>query len=503
MECFGSFHCLIAEQYLSVLHRPEVPMAEFAWQDRAFVGFAIVALTACGSAGDSTAAPATQTEVPTAPPSVAKPNAAQAATVGATFDYDASQSNSTFTDPRGRGLTYSISLSPPIGLTTSATHIVGVPTAPAVVTALVTATDALGRTAVDSFSVVVFSGGLKTPTLPSLGFAYSDADVPLPLHFVGPGAPGGSVIGTDNTPLTNQTTNTGAALGRVLFYDTRLSGNDRESCSSCHQQQFAFGDTARLSRGFDGGSTKRHAMGLANARFYQRGHFFWDERAATLEAQVLMPIQDGTEMGMTLPHLVTKLSATPFYASLFQAAFGSSEITSDRISRALAQFVRSMTSAQSKFDRAFAGAGPPNFAGVLTPDEALGQQLFVGRGGCAACHATAAQVSDDIHNNGLDATPTDTGAGGARFKAPSLRNIAVRPPYMHDGRFTTLDEVVAHYDNGVQNSPNLDRRLRGPNGQPQRLGLSVAERAALVAYMRTLTDSTFLTAAKYSDPFRP
>src|SRR5206468_12444857 len=118
-------------------------------------------------------------------------------------------------------------------------------------------------------------------------------------------------------------------LGRVLFYDRRLSANNQESCSSCHQQAFAFGDTARLSRGFKGGFTRRHAMGLANARFYQRGRFFWDERAATLEAQVLMPIQDTTEMGMTLPTLVTKLGSTRYYPALFQSAFGSPQVTRD------------------------------------------------------------------------------------------------------------------------------------------------------------------------------
>ena len=128
-------------------------------------------------------------------------------------------------------------------------------------------------------------------------------------------------IGADNTPASNRTTNAGATLGRVLFYDRRLSVNDRVSCSSCHQQQFAFSDTAKLSRGFAGGFTGRHSMGLANARFYANARFFWDERAASLEAQVLQPIQDATEMGMTLPNVLTKLSATTYYPALFAAAF--------------------------------------------------------------------------------------------------------------------------------------------------------------------------------------
>ena len=356
-----------------------------------------------------------------------------------------------------------------------------------------------------STEVVTPTGSnLREPILPSAWYSYSDADVSLPPQFVGPG-PGGPVVVTDNTPTTNHTTNAGATLGRVLFYDVRLSANDQVACASCHRQAFAFGDTARLSRGFKGGLTRRHAMGLANARFYQRGRFFWDERAATLEAQVLMPIQDTTEMGMTVTNLVSKVGTTKYYPALFQAAFGTPQVTSDRIANALAQFVRSIASYQSKFDQAFVGmgVGGPNFVGALTPDEALGQQLFVGAGRCAQCHATNAQVSDDIHNTGLDAFSADTGAGGARFKAPSLRNIGVRAPYMHDGRFATLAQVVEHYDTGIQPNPNLDRRLRGPNGAPQRLNLTAQQRAALVAYLNTLTDQTLLTAAKFSNPFPP
>jgi cytochrome c peroxidase len=197
------------------------------------------------------------------------------------------------------------------------------------------------------------------------------------------------------------------------------------------------------------------------------------------------------------------LQATTFYPALFKQAFGTSDITSDRVSRALAQFVRAMSSYDSRFDQAFTAGAPgmgPNFA-VLSPAEQLGQQLFAGRAGCARCHTTNAQVSDGIHNTGLDAVLSDTGAGGGRFKAPSLRNIAVRAPYMHDGRFATLDRVVEHYDTGIQGSPNLDPRLRAPGGAPQRLNLSADERAAIVAYLQTLTDQGFLRAAKFSDPF--
>ena len=171
------------------------------------------------------------------------------------------------------------------------------------------------------------------------------------------------------------------------------------------------------------------------------------------------------------------------------------------MSRALAQYGRSLVSATSKFDQAFAGGQVPNFPATLTPDEVVGQVIFNGQGGCARCHGTWSFVGNDVHNTGLDATITDVGAGGGRFKAPSLRNIAVRPPYMHDGRFSSLEQVVDFYNNGVMNNPNLDNRVRGPGGLPQRLNLNVTQRNQLVAFLRTLTDVPFLTNAKFANPF--
>ena len=438
-----------------------------------------------------------------APIVVASANVSQGATVGQPFDYDATKNGATFQSGSGVAMTYTLSITPAgSGLSAQQGRVVGVPLQPGIVTATIVATDASGNVASNAFPVVMFGADLVPPTLNTSAFNYSDASAPLPAHYRIQGGPGGSAIATDNMPLTNATTNAGATLGRVLFYDRRLSRNDRVSCASCHQQQFAFSDTARLSRGFAGGLTGRHSMGLANARFYQRGRFFWDERAATLEAQVLQPIQDTVEMGMTLPAMVTKLSVSPYYPALFTAAFGTAEITSDRVGRALAQFVRSMVSGTSKFDQAFGGGTTPNFAATFTADELAGQILFTGPAGCARCHTTNAAVSDDIHNTGLDATQTDAGAGGGRFKAPSLKSVAVRPPYMHDGRFQTLEHVVDFYNTGVQNNANLDNRLRGPGGGgPIRLNLSVTQRNQLVAFMRTLTDNAFLTDPKFANPF--
>ncbi len=327
--------------------------------------------------------------------------------------------------------------------------------------------------------------------LPSQPFNYSNPD--LPAHFNA-----NRVQNADNTLANNPVTDAGATLGRVLFYDKNLSANNTISCGSCHIQANGFSDPNPLSAGFEGGLTGRNSMSLANARYYRNGHFFWDERADTLEEQVLMPIQDSVEMGLTLNELVVKVSAQEYYPELFADAFGTPTVTSDRISRALAQFVRSMVSYQSKYD-----VGLQTDFANFTREENRGRRIFFDRneGNCVACHGTDAIVSNQARNNGLDATTADTGAGGGTFKAPSLRNIALTGPYMHDGRFQTLAEVVSFYNNGVQNHPNLDPLLEDGNGQPRRLNLSAQDQADLVAFLNTLTDESFITDTKFSDPF--
>ena len=204
-------------------------------------------------------------------------------------------------------------------------------------------------------------------------------------------------------------------------------------------------------------------------------------------------------MGETLANVVSKLGQTTFYPTLFQAAFGTPDVTSDRISQALAQFERSMVSYQSKYDSAFApGSTTPNFAAAgFTADELAGEQLFNGAGRCSACHTTNAHVSNRVHNIGLDATITDAGAGNGKFKAPSLRNIAVSDRFMHDGRFTSLEEVVQFYSTGVQDSQYLDPLLK----TPLQLNFTQQQIDQLVAFLNTLTDNTFLTSSLFSDPF--
>lgn len=318
------------------------------------------------------------------------------------------------------------------------------------------------------------------------------------------------ILAQDNTPLNNITSDLGATLGRVLFYDKRLSTNQTISCSSCHQQAHGFSDPRQFSVGFNGGLTGRNSMGLSHARWYQRRHFFWDERANTLEDQVLQPIQNAVEMGMTLDALTNRLAAEPYYTNLFAKTFGSTAVTSDRISRALAQFVRSIVSVQSKYD-----AGVSNNFANFTPQENQGRQIFNGPGGCAACHGTDNFVPGPaLNNNGLEFPYVDLGVGGitgnpadnGKFKVPSLRNIELTAPYMHDGRFTNLEQVVEFYNSGVVDNPNLSPPLRnppgGPNaGQPRRLNLTPQQKAALVAFLKTLTDPNLATNEKYSDPF--
>ena len=376
---------------------------------------------------------------------------------------------------------------------------------------------------------------LDEPRLPAVPYRYA---VELPAHFSVADGPD-SIAAADNTPADNPVTDRGAALGRVLFHDTRLSANRRVSCASCHRQAHGFSDPRRLSIGFDGRPTRRHPMSLANARYYARGRFFWDERAESLEAQVLAPIEDPLEMGSSLAAVEARLAATSFYPPLFERAFGSPDVTRDRMARALAQFVRALVSYRAPYDDARA-AGPPGspaFLDRLTPAARRGWLLFTtppgpGRrgAGCARCHTGDAQISlaprniglDELEGNvegnfealhrvsGDDPDGFDPGAGDGRFKAPSLRNVAIRPPYMHDGRFETLREVIEHYDAEVAPHPFLDmnlldRRLVVTGGpvRPVRLGLTGDEIDALIAFLETLTDPAFLADPRFSDPFLP
>ena len=363
------------------------------------------------------------------------------------------------------------------------------------------------------------SGSTGVLNLPEQAFDYTNLSLPNHALVDAPAsALPTSINGLDNTPTDNPVTDDGATLGRVLFYEKKLSANGSVSCASCHQQTKGFSDDNVLSIGFAGGTTGRHSMTLINSRYYQRGRFFWDERAVTLEDQVLMPFQDPVEMGMTIETVVSTVQAQSYYPALFENAFGTSEVTSDRIAKALAQFVRSIVSFSSQYDEGRAlvsapGANFPNFSA----EENLGKTLFFrtipnGGGACFGCHTTEAFVSANPgpQNNGLDAVSIDDiGAGSVfanaifvgRFKTSSLRSIELTAPYMHDGRFETLEDVVEHYNSGIQAHPTLSPALTDGSGDPVRLNFTAPEKAALVAFLKTLTDQSVSTDVKWSDPF--
>lgn len=415
----------------------------------------------------------------------------QGVVVGNEFSLNVAQSGLRFSDPRNTGLTYTIALQPAnTGLRVVGSTIVGVPQYAGVINATVRATDATGSAAESGFAILALSNELSTPVLPATAYAYSDQSAPIPF----PVSNSPQVALTDNVPEGNQVTDAGAALGRVLFYDRRLSVNDRVSCASCHQQQFSFGDTARLSRGAMGELTNRHSMPLINTRYYRSRRFFRDDRAESLEALVLQPISDPAEMALPKELLVPKLEMAGFYGPLFTAAFGTSTISRERIALAMSQFVRALVTTHTKRDSILLGTAS------FTPLELRGINVFESAG-CLDCHESYLHVSDQARNNGLDARSGDRGAGQGRFKSPSLRNVAIRTPYMHDGRFRTLDEVIDFYNDGVQDTPDLDPRMRGRDGLPRKLHLTSDDKLALKAFLSTLTDRDFLTDPRYANPF--
>lgn len=340
--------------------------------------------------------------------------------------------------------------------------------------------------------------------------AYTLADRdPLPAYY------DNTVFALDNRPPNELIDNAIATVGRVLFYDPALSVNDTTSCATCHQQVQGFDDDERFSEGFAGGQfTGAHAMRLANLRFYQPGEMFWNRRADSVEEQATVPILNEVEMGWSdnggLAALLTKMEGIDYYPALFQWAFGDDNITQARIEQALAQFQRSMISSDSRWDRAYAQVFAPAQPGRglnqtlpgFSASENRGRELFMtpsaqGGAGCSACHLPPTfALAANSQSIGLDAGETTV------FKAPSLKSVGRSQFFMHDGRFTSLLQVVEHYDSGVQNGPSLDNRLRGANGQPQRLNLSADDRQALVDFLLTLDDTTLAADNRFSNPFR-
>ena len=306
----------------------------------------------------------------------------------------------------------------------------------------------------------------------------------------------------------------------MLFNDVHLSFNNSKSCASCHNQTNGFVDPAQFSTGFAGGLTTAHAMRLGNVAFYQGSSMFWDKRATSVEDQATDPIQNATEMGFDATHggltaLINKMQGLPYYPELFKWAFGDSTITETRIQNALAQFQRSMISANSQWDRAYAVVytsngntnSPQNYGRSLagnnipaadrfTASQDRGRALFIqgpnnGGKGCAGCHQPPTFALDpNSRSNGLDQGETQI------FKSPSLKNVALSGRFMHDGRFSSLEQVLAHYATGIQAGPARDNRL--PVGG---IGMTAQEQADIVAFLQTLTDTTLNTDTRFSRPF--
>ena len=300
-------------------------------------------------------------------------------------------------------------------------------------------------------------------------------------------------------PRDNPLTEEGVELGRLLFHDRRLSVNNSQSCASCHELSAAGADSGRaVSIGAEGKSGTRNAMPLFNLAW--KSSFFWDGRAATLREQVLQPIQNPDEMHQSLAGVVARLQKEG-YPVRFAGAFGSTEISSDRIARALEQFLLTQVSYESKFDRVIAGTAQ------FTDQEQRGFELFHTEydprreqygADCFHCHGGALFQSVPFANNGLDAAPKDAGryavtkreGDQGKFAVPSLRNLTATGPYMHDGRFKSLEEVVEHYSTGVKRSAMLDPNLaKHPDGG---VPLSAADKQAVVAFLKTLTDERYL-----------
>lgn len=343
--------------------------------------------------------------------------------------------------------------------------------------------------------------------LPAIPFNY--ANIPFPSDIIN------NLAEMDNMDPANPTTDAGATLGRVLFYDVDLSQNHTVSCASCHKQEFSFTDTARLSVGFNGGLTARNSMGLVHARFERDGRFFWDNRAASLEAQTLMPIKSPVEMGLTMDTLVARVAAKAFYPPLFQAAFGTPAVDTARISHALAQFVRSMNTFGSKYRTGveITNGNPSTtpFAN-FTAEENLGKDLFMdnARGNCQACHTRNVFVQQGAQNIGLDLVYTDNGEGvpignankNGKFSVPSLINVELTAPYMHDGRFTTLEQVIDFYSDSIKPHINLSIHLTDTlTGLPRRPHYTAAEKHALKAFLLTMRDTIITTDERWSNPF--
>lgn len=356
-----------------------------------------------------------------------------------------------------------------------------------------------------------------------------DADISIP-SFNAYDARGRSQI------LFTETDARTAALGRVLFYENRLSATGETNCSSCHKQAIAFSDDVAHSKGINGQLTRRNSIALGSVAAFtpeasgystsggngggspffnpQGGSlgFFWDERAPNISAQSRETIENTVEMGRSVEEAAAELNQDEFYRILTYKAFGTEELNALRITSALEMFCATMNAQRTRFDqlrfRQTRFFEQNQILGVATEEEVRGQRLF--NANCAGCHGKELKTTQEIRaNNGLDLVYEDKGIGelfgdqfsDGVFKIPFLRNVSLTAPYMHDGRFATLREVIDHYSEGVQAHPNLHPLLKDENGLPREMNFSVSEKDALEAFLGMLVDENLLTDERFSDPF--
>lgn len=348
-----------------------------------------------------------------------------------------------------------------------------------------------------SFFLLIIIACSKTDDTNNASFSATPYTLEIPPNLNGLLPP----VIPNNNPLSIE----GVALGRKLFYDPILSGNGTQACATCHLAQNSFTDPKKFSIGINGSEGTRNAMPIYNLAWNIENKFFWDGRAIGLEEQAFQPVTNPIEMNNTWPNAVASLQATSYYPELFNNAFGTSTIDSVLVVKAIAQFERTMISANSRFDKFSLGTG------TLTPQEENGLAIFLdeNRGDCFHCHGNPQSplwTDNKFHNNGLDAVITDKGLGdvsgdpadNGKFKTPSLRNLAYTAPYMHDGRFATLDEVIDHYSEGLVYSTTIDPLMKtiaegGVHLTPQ-------DKADLKAFLLSLSDESYLTNPNFQNP---
>src|SRR6185437_5402820 len=341
--------------------------------------------------------------------------------------------------------------------------------------------------------LLLISCGHKKDPVPSITPIGTTYNLNYPFYFKG----------LLNIPANNPLTVEGVKLGRMLFYEKMLSADNSISCGSCHKQKFAFSDSIAFSAGVGGTLGTRNAMALSNLAF--KNSFFWDGKASSLEQQAPFPIQNPLEMHQpNMDSVVKRLQATSTYPPLFKAAFGTTTINADAVSMAISQFERTMVSSHSKFDQYQQG----NLA-VFTAQERNGYNLFTTHpvpptlgANCGDCHGGDLLTNNVFLNNGLESVFLDPGrediTGNSSdlgtFKVPSLRNIALTAPYMHDGRFATLQEVLDHYNEHVVASSTISPLMAASNvinGGTYQLGLTTSQISDVIAFLNTLTDSVY------------